>query len=145
MAKKLKITFRPEPVMSISRRAFREKKHVYLACANKKRKYKWGKSRIVYIGSTKVGAARIASSAVWKGADLLFDYGVKLLELHVVACGKIQSVETWKKLENALLIKFRERFGEVAKANEMGKLMHWKDEKRYFSGKRLEAVIDAFS
>lgn len=56
MAKRLKIKFRPEPVMSISRRAFREKKHVYI--------YKWGKSRIVYIGSTKVGAARIASSAV---------------------------------------------------------------------------------
>jgi hypothetical protein len=145
MAKRLKIKFRLEPVMSISRRAFREKKHVYLARANKRHKYKWGKSRIVYIGSTKVGAARIASSAVWKGADLLFDHGVKLLELHVVSCGKIQNLETWKKLETALLIKFREAFGEVPRANDKGKLMHWKDEKKYFADRRLQAVIEAFS
>ena len=131
--------------MSIARRAFREKKFVYLARANRRPRYPWGKSRIVYIGTTEVGAARIASSAVWKGADLLFQHGVKHLEFHVVSCGKIQNVESWKKLEKALLIKFRERFGAVPRANDRGKLMHWDDEKKYFADRKLQEVLEAFS
>ncbi len=145
MARKLRIKFRLEPVISITRRAFEKKKLVYLARANRRLKYPWGKSRIVYIGTTEVGAGRIASSAVWKGADLLFDRGVKHLDLHVVACRRIQNVESWKKLEKALLIKFRERFGAVPRANTRGKFMHWDDEKNYFADKKLEEVIGAFS
>ncbi len=145
MAKKLRIKFRLEPVMSITRRAFREKKLVYLACASKRLRYPWGKSRIVYIGTTEVGAGRIASSAAWKGADLLFDFGVKHLNFHVVTCSRMQNVESWKKLEKALLIKFRERFGAVPRANTRGKLMHWGDEKNYFAHRRLGQVIEAFS
>lgn len=63
----------------------------------------------------------------------------------MVSCGKIQNLETWKKLETALLIKFREAFGEVLRANEKGKLMHWKDEKKYFADKRLQVAIETFS
>lgn len=145
MARKLRIKFGLEPVMSITRRAFREKKLVYLACASKKLGYPWGKSRIVYIGTTEVGAGRIASSAAWKGADLVLAFGVKRLDFHVVICRRMQNVESWKKLEKALIIKFRERFGAVPRANRRGKLMRWGDEKNYFADKRLEQVIEAFS
>jgi hypothetical protein len=59
----------------INRIAFKDNKFVYVARANKKIKYPWGRSCIAYIGTTKKGARRIASSAVWKGADILFNMG----------------------------------------------------------------------
>jgi len=47
-----------------------------------------GVNRELHTSEQQEGARRIASSAVWKGADLLFEYGIKHLELHVVVCGK---------------------------------------------------------
>ncbi len=110
--------------------------------ANRRYRYPWGRSRIVYIGTTKRGAHRVASSAAKKGEDLLFEHGIREVEFSVVTCGKLQNVATWKKLERALLIKFRERFGAVPKGNVQGKKMKWDDEKDYFSQKRLDAVLE---
>jgi len=107
MPKKLLLKYRKQPAIVINRVAFKDTKLVYLARANKKIRYPWGQSRIAYIGTTKKGARRIASGAVWKGADLLFEYGIKHLDLHIVVCGKRPGVETWRKLERALIIRFR--------------------------------------
>ena len=145
MPRKLPVKFRKEPSFIINRTAFRDNKLVYIARANKKIRYRWGKSRIAYIGTTKKGARRIASSAAWKGEDLLYQYGIKHLELHVVICGKVQGVETWKKLERALLIRFRERFGQVPRANKAGEKTHWRNEKKYFAEAKLDKVIDGLS
>jgi hypothetical protein len=145
MPRKLPVKFGRDPALTINRTAFRNDKLVYVARANKKLLYPWGRSRIAYIGTTKKGARRIASSAVWKGEDLLYQFGIKHLELHIVTCGKVQSVETWKKLERALLIRFRERFGEVPQANKSGAKTHWHDEKKYFSEAKLDKVIDGLS
>jgi hypothetical protein len=145
MARRLRVKIHRASVMSITRRAFDAKKLVYVARANKRFKYPWGHSRIVYIGTTEVGAGRIASSAVRRGSALLFDHGVKQLDFHMVVCGRIQNVESWKKLENALLIKFRESFGAVPRGNTQGKRMHWDDEKKYFADKKLQEIIEAFS
>ncbi len=142
---KLRIKFKGEPVISITRKAFRETKLVYIARANKPRKYPWGKSRIVYIGTTKTGAGRMASSAVWKGEDLLFDHGIKHLDFYVITCARRRNVASWRKLEKALLIKFRETFGSVPRANTVGKGMRWDDEKEYFSDDRLDEVIEGLS
>jgi hypothetical protein len=142
---KLRIKYDKKPAISIARRAFRKRKLVYLARANKKRKYPWGRSRIVYIGTTRQGAGRIASSAVWKGEDLLFDFGIRHLEFHVVTCASRQSVASWRKLERAMLIRFKETFVAVPRANTVGKHMHWDDEKRLFSTDRLDQVIQFFS
>lgn len=142
MPKKLSVKYRRPAAIIINRIAFRDKKLVYVASANKKLRYPWGRSRIAYIGTTKKGVRRIASSAAWKGADLLFDYGVKHLELIVVVCGKVSGVGTWKKLERALIIRFREKFGSPPRANNTGKKMHWRDEKHYFTEKKLDKVIE---
>lgn len=131
--------------MVINRIAFKDTKLVYVARANKKIRYPLGQSRIAYIGTTKKGARRIASSAVWKGADLLFEYGIKHLELNVVVCGKQPGVETWKKLERALIIRFRERYGAIPKANNLGKKTRWRDERQYFSQDRLDKIIEELS
>ncbi len=142
MPRKLLIKYRSNPSFVIYRTAFRHDKLVYVICSNKRLKYPWGKSRIAYIGTTKKGAKRIASSAVWKGEDLLYQYGIKHLECHIVTCGKIQGAETWKKLERALILRFRERFGATPRANNTGKKCLWRDEKKYFSEQKLDKVID---
>lgn len=145
MSHKLKIKPSKEPTVVIHRVAFKNEKLVYIARTNKKMPYPLGHSRIAYIGTTKKGARRVASSAAWKGEDLLWGYGIKHLEFNIIVCSKVQGVETWKKLERALLIKFRERFGSLPRANKSGKKMHWKDEKKYFSDSRLEKIINEYS
>ncbi|MGH7217192.1 MAG: hypothetical protein ACREIG_08155 [Nitrospiraceae bacterium] len=142
MPKKLSVNFRRPAALIINRVAFRDKKLVYVARANKKFRYPWGRSRIVYFGTTKKGARRIAWSAAGKGADVLFNHGVKHLELIVVVCGKTQGIETWKKLERALIIRFREKLGAPPKANATGRNMRWRDERNYFSDKKLDKIID---
>jgi hypothetical protein len=143
MPKKLSVKYRRQPALVINRVAFRDKKLVYVARANKKFRYPWGRSRIVYFGTTKRGVRRIASSAAWKGADVLFEHGVKHLELIIVVCGTTQGVETWRKLERALIIRFRERLGAPPKANNTGHNMRWRDERNYFTDRNLDKIIDA--
>lgn len=145
MPKRLSLKYRQQPAIVINRIAFKDKKLVYIARANKKIRYPWGRSCIAYIGTTKKGARRIATSAVWKGADILFEYGMKHLDLIIVLCARRQGVETWRKLERALIIRFRERFGAVPKGNNQGKKMHWCDELDYFRTKRLDIILDELS
>jgi hypothetical protein len=142
MVKRLSVRIYKEPAIKINRIAFRTNKLVYVARANKKWRYQWGRSRIVYIGTTRKGAKRMASSAAWKGEDLLFRYGVKHLEFNVVACGKVSGLDSWRKLERALLIRFREEYGSVPLGNSVGKSTHWKVEREYFSTKVLNKIID---
>jgi hypothetical protein len=146
MPKRLKIKFSNYPSIIINRAAFRDDKLVYIARANKKIGYPLrDRSRIVYIGTTKKGARRIASSAAWKGEELLYDFGMKHLEFNVVTCTRRPGVESWRKLERALIIRFRERFGSPPKANKAGRFWRWKDEKLYFSQDKLDQVIEALS
>ncbi len=141
MPKKLKVKWHRTPAIVINRDAFRDSKLVYVARTNKTNKYPWGRSRIAYIGTTKKGARRIASSAATRGADLLYEHGIKHLELNVVTCGKVQNVETWRKLERALIIRFRERYGRIPRANNAGSRMRWKDELKYFKTEKLDEIL----
>ena len=141
----LRINF-TEPVLTINRVAFGQgDRFVYVICAKKKFRYPWGKSRIGYIGTTKRGARRVASSAVWKGEHLLSGYGVKHLDVRIIRCHRKQAVETWRKLERALLLKFRELYGKIPVANKAGGRMKWKDERKYFKSSRLEHILDQLS
>ncbi len=142
MPKRKLIRVNPHPCLTIHRTAFRDNKLVYIARANKKIRYPWGRSRIAYIGTTKKGARRVASSAAWKGESLLYTYGIKYLEFYIVTCGKVPGVETWRKLERALLIRFKEKYGTIPEANKTGNLMRWKDELRYFSQYKLDSLIE---
>ena len=145
MPRKLVVKIGKQPSLIINRTAFRDDKLVYVIRANKKIRYQFGDSRIAYVGTTKKGAKRIASSAVWKGESLLYRYGIKHLEIHIVTCGKIQGVESWKKLERALVIRFREIFGAIPVANNAYKNGRWRDEKKYFSESKLDKVINRLS
>ena len=154
--RRLKIRLDKKPCIIIHRAAFRNEKLVYIACANKKIRYPVGdsspriaysreRSRIVYIGTTRKGARRIASSAAGKGEELLYEHGMKDLQFYVVTCTRRQAVESWRKLERALIIRFRELRGGIPQGNKSGKFWRWKDEKSYFSEGKLDKVIDALS
>jgi hypothetical protein len=137
-----RIRYSSEPSLTIHRDAFYDDKLVYLARANRKFSYVWGKSNVGYIGTTKNGAWRIASSAAHRGWTLFDERGVKSLDFHVVTCTPIPGMKSWKKLERALLIRFCERYGDIPWANKQGLGLDWENELDYFSIRQLDDIID---
>jgi hypothetical protein len=140
--RKLRIKFKDRPALIIHRAAFANNHLVYIGRANRAFRYPWGRSRIGYIGTTRKGARRVASSAAWKGEELLFARGVTEVEFCILTCAKHPGVRTWIKLERALIIRFREKYGAVPVGNISGKKMRWKDEARYFRLRRLDQLIE---
>lgn len=142
-----RLTVRPSrsAAIAVSRHAVRAQRLVYIACANRALRYKHGRSRIVYIGTTKAGVRRIAASAAQKAETLLHHRGVRALAFYVVTCASRPRVRTWLKLERALILAFREQFGEVPAGNKHGRSAFWTDEAWYFSIRRLRAVIRQYS
>jgi len=129
--------------LEVHRLAIKVDKLVYVLLTNKKLKYKYGRSRVAYIGTTKKGARRIMQSAAMKAGELLEEYGIKTLEAHIITCQRRQGVETWKKLERALLLEFRAHYGEVPMGNNQGKGIRERDEFRYFRRSRIRSVMVA--
>lgn len=143
--KRLQISLGKEKAIEIHRAAHRAEHLVYIAVANKKLRYKNGQSRIGYIGTTKRGAERIASSAARRSSTLFQEHGVKTLSFYIVTCTARQKIPAWRKLERALLLVFREKFGEIPVGNINGHGMKWTDELDYFTERRLRTVIDKYS
>jgi len=133
------------PAVSITREAVKSDKLVYIAVANKPTPYLHARSCIVYIGTTKNGAHRMAASAAAKAQEMLDLHGVKQLDFYAVTCRSRQNVQTWRKLERGLLLAFKHVYGEVPVCNSQGKNMRWTDEQKYFSRTRLESVIAQYS
>lgn len=63
MPDRIKLSLKRDEALRATRVTVGKMKLVYLLIADKRLKYKNGKSRIVYIGTTKKGVARIAQSA----------------------------------------------------------------------------------
>jgi predicted GIY-YIG superfamily endonuclease len=144
MPRKLRLTIGKHPAIIIGRTAIKADKLVYVACANKRIHYRYGRSKILYFGTTKAGARRIASSAANKAEEFLEDYGVNELIFHVVTSNKIPGLNSWRLVERALIIRFREIFGEPPKGNVVGKRMKWNDELKYLTHHKLDDVIRHF-
>ncbi len=142
---RLTISSYRKPAVIISRSAVARDHLVYIAVANKPMRYRYGRSRIVYIGTTRAGASRIAQSAAGKANHMLALHGVTHLQFYVVSCPRRQRVQTWKKLERGLLLCFREQFGEVPECNTQGRRMKWRDELKYFTERRMRSVIFKYS
>jgi hypothetical protein len=145
MQRKLPIKAPRSPALTINRDAIKGDRLVYVAVANKKINYRFGGSRIVYIGTTRAGASRIAASAAAKASDMLALHGVKQLEFYVVTCRGRKRVQTWKKLERGLILTFRQMFGDPPRCNVQGKRMKWTDELYYFTEARLREIVKRFS
>jgi len=141
----LTIQTRVKPAVTITRTATKSSELVYLAVANKKIRYASGNSRIVYIGTTKKGAQRIAASAAAKAGQMLGLFGVQHLEFYVITSTAMANVKTWHKLERGLLLAFKAKFGQPPRCNIVGKKMRWTDELTYFTRARLDGLIDQYS
>ncbi len=145
MSGKLRIATEKTPALTVTRQAIYDHRLVYIAKANKPFSYAQGKSRIAYIGTTRNGLRRITESAAWQAPYLLDDHGFNELEYYIVTCTARRALKSWKKLEDALLIRFRERFGEVPCCNTHGKKYRWDDELDYFTLESLNRVIAEYS
>ena len=145
MAKKLRVTTLNKPSIVINRTRATKNTLVYIAVSNKAFNYRFGKSRVVYIGTTKTGTYRIAQSAVDKSKDLFTLHGIKQLSFYIVTCSSVKNLQSWKKLERALILTFRQLYGDPPKENIQGKRMKLTDEYDYFSRAKLLKVIEKYS
>ena len=131
--------------MHVTRVAVGRAKLVYVIAADKKIRYAEGRSRVVYIGTTKQGMPRVAQSAAYWTDTVLELHGVRAFNVHLVTCPPRQGVKVWLKLERALLLTFREMFGEVPHCNTHGKRMKVTNEFRYFRQHGLRILLDDLS
>jgi len=93
---------------------------VYILAANKHLKYQNGRSRIIYIGTTKTGKDRPAASAVSKASQAFGKLqGVKTIEVHIATCRPRRAMQTWKHLESALLDTFYNKYFELPEYNKV--------------------------
>lgn len=122
MAKRLKISLKRGAAITVNRISVGKLTLVYVLLADKKIQYKTGRSRVVYIGTTKNGIDRVAQSVATKAEEVLEGmWGVWELEARIVTCTPRQNVKSWHKLERAMLLTFREIFGQIPACNTQGK------------------------
>jgi hypothetical protein len=115
----LRIKFTKKPLLTVVRSKQWTRKMVYLLLANKAYKYKNGRSRIIYIGTTSQGAGRPAASAVNKASEAFGTlHGVKKIDVHIVTCSRRKALQSWLRLESTLLYTFRKEYFELPKYNK---------------------------
>src|SRR5436309_3760037 len=107
-------------VLTVQRSRRWKRRMVYLLIANKPYRYRSGRrSRIIYIGTTRKGAHRPATSAVDKANEAFGELrGVKEINVHIASCRGRKALRTWEHLESALLASFRELHWELPKYNK---------------------------
>jgi len=143
---KLRVTYRWDPAMKVHRSSLWTKRMVYVLIANRAIKYLNGRSRVIYIGTTKRGERRPASSAASKSIQAFAELrGVKWTEVHLLSSERRPNTETWRLLESALLIVFRSLYGKLPYFNkrldDFRKLEQVDD---YFRSKNLIKILRGF-
>jgi hypothetical protein len=139
--RRLSVLLNAQPAMTVTRASVASERLVYLIVLSKRINYPFGASRIAYIGTTKKGVRRLATSMSTKAERALRKHGVRDFAIRVVTCTGRQRVQTWRKLERGLLLTFRERYGSVPEFNVHGTKMRRLDEFDYFSEARLRRIL----
>ena len=145
MAKRLTVSLKPRHAMEVTRVSVGKKRLVYILVAERTLKYPWGRSRIAYIGTTKKGMARIAQSVAARAEDVLGLYGVRRFHVRILTCAPRPNVKTWVKLERALLLVFRQKYGALPQCNTIGKRIRPDDVFDYFRHDRLERLLESLA
>ena len=139
-----------EPAVTVTRASMRKDELVYVLVADKKIRYSSRRSRVVYIGMTESGVHRVAKSAADRAERILDESGIHSFSARIVHYPAIDGrVErAWKKrpallLERALLIAFREEYGEMPLCNGTGAKMRPDfGEFEKFSLARLKTLLE---
>jgi hypothetical protein len=143
MPRRLTLSLKREPGMSARRVSIRAERLVYILVADRRVKYAEGRSRIVYIGTTRNGAARIAASVAKRAHEIFEIRGVRAFDARIVTSRSRSNVKSWLLLERALLLEFRARYGQVPWCNSHGKRMKERDEfTRWFRRARVRTILD---
>jgi len=143
--RRLRISLKRDEALRASRVTIGKDKLVYVLVTDKRLTYPNGKSRIAYIGTTKKGLARVSQSVAARADDILSIHGVRQFHARIITCKPRQHVKTWHKLERALIIEFKERFGDVPLCNSQGSRMRETDEFTYFHQSGVRNVLDELS
>jgi hypothetical protein len=143
--KRLRIVLSRREAIVVHRVSIGKLKLAYVLCADKKIKYNSGRSKIVYIGTTKNGIDRLAQSSANQSDIVLRERGINTFSVNVVTCSPRQNVKTWRLLERALILQFKEMFGEAPACNTQGKNTKWNDELSLFARERLRTIIEDLS
>lgn len=143
MSKRLTVSL-SKPVLQV-RRVETGMKLVYIIAAEKPLRYPQGRLRVAYVGTTIKGIARIAHSAAYCADAILGRHGIRKFDIHVVNAGKRRGAKTWLKLERALLIVFREKYGTPPVCNIQGKGITPGKEFEYFTRGRLAKLLEAIA
>jgi hypothetical protein len=119
---------------------------VYVVLANRPAHYVGGKSRVVYIGTTKKGEGRPASNAAKKSLDAFEElHGTKSTQVVILITQKRQNVETWALLESALLVVFKSLYGDLPHFNKrLERFRRVEQVEEYFREKRLRKILRGF-
>lgn len=139
---RLRISLKRGAAIHVERISIGNQKLVYVLLADKKIRYKRGRSRIVYIGTTKNGIDRVAQSVAARADEIFQQWGVMEFDARIVTCVPRRGVKTWHKLERALLLMFRTIYEQVPLCNGTGHALIERDEFQIFSKKRLRDVIE---
>jgi hypothetical protein len=146
--RRIRLSLRRGEAMMTHKVSIGRDKLVYVLLADRKLSYGQKirkKSRIVYIGTTKTGISRIAQSVAARAEDIFSIPGVMSFHVRIVTCRPRRRVKTWRKLERALLISFREHFGEVPLCNSHGKKMRRTNEFQFFAEAGIKSLIEELS
>lgn len=140
--RKLRVSLKAQPVLTLNRVKLDGDQFVYVIQAKRKFHYANGSSRVVYIGTTSQGLARLAQSAAAKAAPLLSKHGVTSFDVRVITCRPRQKVLTWRVLERDLLLAFRDLYYAPPEFNIQGKNMRVRStDFRHFSKSRLQKIL----
>lgn len=144
VGRKSRLRVSRNPILSVRRVLSPPERTAYFAVVNRPLKYPYGKSRIAYIGTTQAGIQRVATSAAARAPRILNSHGIREVDFYLVTCRPRRRVRIWEKLERALLLVFRERYGAIPVHNTHGSRIQWRDEQKYFTRTFLERVIKQF-
>lgn len=145
MLRRLSLSLKRDAALTATRVSIGKQKLVYILIADKRLRYGKAKSRIAYIGTTRRGVGRVAGSVASRANAILSLRGVRSFHARVVTCPPRQKIATWLKLERALLLSFKWKFGAVPICNSHGKGMKERDEFQYFSKRAANAIIEELS
>lgn len=140
----LRVRLHRPPVLTVRRTNVTKDRLVYLIAAARPQRYRYGRSRVVYVGTTRTGLGRIAASAAHRAGAVLKLQGVREFDVVIVTCQGRPGVQTWRKLERALILCFRGRYGDVPALNKQGERIRKRDEFCFFRQERLEQLLQNF-
>jgi hypothetical protein len=141
----MKVHLDSKVAMTVHRRILTKDRVVYLLVGKKSFTYKGGRSQIAYIGTSKRGAKRIASSAANKAEEVFSKWGSKDMEVYIASCAARPGLPSWKYLERALLTEFVNNYRELPFCNKQGEKFRFNEKlHKLFKQKRIYRLLMRF-